>query len=291
MNLYGILCCSGGKVKMDIDSTQVENKVQELPPLRQAQLVMLRMIILVDTVCAKYGIKYWLDGGTLLGAVRNKGFIPWDDDADIVMNRADYNKFIGVIGKELPKDIFVESDEINLHQKCSWLRLLYMKDFLWTDNWDGNKHIGLSIDVFPFDYVKDNKIQKNFFIGLNRMSLVRRPKQICGIKDVIKKIAYELKPIKFTRWFVNKTNKKVNNSNIKKYICVYGVETGFVSSQYMFRNETIFPLKKIEFENHDFFVPNDYDAYLRQMYGDYNILPEEKDRVAHSSTFEIIIQK
>ena len=76
--------------------------------LQEAQLRMLEMLCEIDRICKKYDIKYWLDAGTLLGAIRHKGFIPWDDDIDIGMIREDYRKFKSIVKGELDKIIFVK---------------------------------------------------------------------------------------------------------------------------------------------------------------------------------------
>ena len=80
-------------------------------PLRQAQLVMLRMLKIIDYICRKHDLRYWLCSGTLLGAVRHQGFIPWDDDLDICMLREDYNRFIQIAPLEFPTDIFLQTQE------------------------------------------------------------------------------------------------------------------------------------------------------------------------------------
>ena len=85
------------------------------PGMRQCQMVMLRMLKIVDHLCAKHNISYFLNGGTLLGAIRHKGFIPWDDDLDIGMTRANYEKFVKLAVPELPYDIFFQSDETDKH--------------------------------------------------------------------------------------------------------------------------------------------------------------------------------
>ncbi len=79
--------------------------------LRQCQLVMLRMLKIFDYLCNKHEIQYFLVGGSLLGAVRHKGFIPWDDDFDLGMTRENYEKFLDMAVPELPKDIFFQTPE------------------------------------------------------------------------------------------------------------------------------------------------------------------------------------
>ena len=77
--------------------------------LRKAQLIMLNELIELDRICKKNNINYWLDGGTFLGAVRHKGFIPWDDDVDVCMLEADYNKFLEKAVKELDSGYFIQT--------------------------------------------------------------------------------------------------------------------------------------------------------------------------------------
>ena len=79
--------------------------------LRDAQMLMVEILEDVHNLCEKHGLKYFLDGGTLIGAVRHKGFIPWDDDIDIGMPREDYEKFIEIAKKELPDNLFLQTFE------------------------------------------------------------------------------------------------------------------------------------------------------------------------------------
>ena len=79
--------------------------------LRKAQLIMFNLLKELDKVCKKNNINYWLDSGTLLGAVRHKGFIPWDDDIDICMLEKDYKKFLKIAKKELSENVFLQTEE------------------------------------------------------------------------------------------------------------------------------------------------------------------------------------
>src|SRR6266487_1024402 len=91
---------------MNFDYLFPDNREKGETPLRQCQLVMLRMLKIFDYLCAKHQIKYFLTGGSLIGAVRHQGFIPWDDDLDVGMTRGNYEKFIQRAVPELPYDIF-----------------------------------------------------------------------------------------------------------------------------------------------------------------------------------------
>src|SRR5215217_3158284 len=96
---------------MDFDNIFPDEREKGETPLQQSQLVMLRMLKILDYLCTKHGIEYFLIGGTLLGAIRHKGFIPWDDDLDVGMTRANYEKFEQLAVAELPQDIFFQTPE------------------------------------------------------------------------------------------------------------------------------------------------------------------------------------
>ncbi len=91
---------------VDFDKLFPDNRETGDTPLRQCQLVMLRMFKIFDYLCNKHNIKYFLTGGSLIGAVRHSGFIPWDDDLDVGMTRKNYELFVQKAVSELPQDIF-----------------------------------------------------------------------------------------------------------------------------------------------------------------------------------------
>jgi len=96
---------------IDFDQLFPDNRKSGETILRQAQLVMTRMFKIIDYICREHHLRYWMCSGTLLGAVRHQGFIPWDDDLDICMIREDYDRFIQIAQQELPSDLFLQTRE------------------------------------------------------------------------------------------------------------------------------------------------------------------------------------
>src|SRR6476620_9974084 len=96
---------------MDFDTLFPDNRERGETILQQCQLVMLRMFKIFDYLCLKHDIKYFLTGGSLLGAIRHQGFIPWDDDLDVGMTRENYDKFVKYAVPDLPNDIFFQTPE------------------------------------------------------------------------------------------------------------------------------------------------------------------------------------
>jgi lipopolysaccharide cholinephosphotransferase len=244
-------------------------KEHDKNPLLEAQKVMVDMMIAVHNICEKYGIQYWLTDGSLLGCIRHQGFIPWDDDADMAMLREDYEKFIDIVEAELPSPYKLESIEHNTHGLHNWCKIMYMDDFEWID-WHGNWTKGLSIDIFPFDFVP-NPNRKTFVEKVvNRIAKIEYPLQGNSIKNVTKQMINRMKIHKI----YNKFNQKTN------YV-TYGIETKYYGWAY-YHIDDIFPLKKGLFANHYFYIPNNSDSYLTVLYGaDYRKLPKEADRVSH----------
>ena len=120
--------------------------------LRKCQLKELDILEVVDGICKKYGIEYWLDGGTLLGAVRHKGFIPWDDDIDIAMTLDGLHQFCKVAPAELPQHLFLQTPETDPKLKEPIVKIrdlnsLYIES---SDTFNVDYEKGIFIDIFPF---------------------------------------------------------------------------------------------------------------------------------------------
>lgn len=144
--------------------------------LRKAQLKMVDILIEFDKLCIKYDIKYWISYGTLLGAVRHKGFIPWDDDCDICMMRADYNRFMKIAIKELPDNLILQNRKIdpNYPENMTKIRMKNTKYIEHGESENEKYHQGLFIDIFVFDYYPDFVANiLNYMYTINRWKTKR----------------------------------------------------------------------------------------------------------------------
>ena len=258
--------------------------------LRDAQMLMVDILQDVHNLCEKYGIKYFLDAGTLIGAVRHKGFIPWDDDVDIGMPREDYNKFLEIAKKELPDHLFLQTFETDKHYdvypvpcKVRYNNTIFLEEHAKENH---NMHNGVYIDVFPYDSLP----KYNFIYKIQRGLSYNILKSFKRLRDMPEKLSFKNK-LTFTFYklvtkiFPYKRREKFFNYLIKwndpksKYMG-YGVDTFW--SEYVYKKSDYFDLVKLEFEGKYFYGPKNYDAILTQLYGDYMTMPKEEDRVWHA---------
>ena len=113
---------------------------------------MLKLLRELDRICTKYDIPYWLDGGTLLGAIRHGGFIPWDDDIDVAMLRNDYYRFLEVAKTELRDDIYLQTRETDSDYPMFFAKLRDKYSTFHEPMYERLKcHKGIFLDIFPFD--------------------------------------------------------------------------------------------------------------------------------------------
>lgn len=235
--------------------------------LRNLQLRMLEILKVVDGICRKHDIKYWLSGGTLLGAVRHGGFIPWDDDLDIEMMREDFIRFSEIANVELPDNLIIHTalndpKYVYLYAKVRDLNS-YIKEKCPVNQ--SFKYQGVFVDIFPREYSSlvwckiaaklYNRLCYNLVLGTGLRFFLYRI-----FRKILVNIVFPL-----LRLF-----SKVSH---KKRIChTYGVS--FYDS---FESSDIFPLTEIEFEGGHYFAPNNPHAYLTSIYGDYKQIPDKKE--------------
>lgn len=247
--------------------------------LRHAQLRMTEMLVFLDKVCTKYHLRYWLDSGTLLGACRHGGFIPWDDDTDVCMPIEDLRKLRKIFATEHLSDEFIlqTPDNDKNYLRIEWCVLRDLKSEYVQDGYRfhrGLKYKGLQIDVFPMErgiHPFLMKIANHYqWRFTNQCVLNNRIPYKIGMKFA--KIFRKLETtflIPVFRIFDNKTSDF--------YSYAYGC--GFL---YKHSVKSTFPLKKIPFEGNQLSVPNDTDTYLKEIYGDWEKLPSEDEIHTHN---------
>lgn len=284
---------------VDFEEMFPDNRRDGETVLRQAQLVMLRMFRIIDYICKKHNIQYWMCSGTLLGAVRHKGFIPWDDDLDICMLREDYEHFVKIAPSEFPIDMMLQTHETDPHYHYLPLpcKVRDKKSFILSPGYeDEESEKGLFIDIFPADRYHTNKL---VFMYEKCMKIYNT--FICKSLDAvyftneswIKRVLAFFHPVfhflvvRYMRY----AKKLINRNRYLGTNCYIGHGFDTLWKRY-FVYDDIFPLVELEFEGYSFLAPHSSDVYLRTLYGsDYMTPPSESQRLAkqHASVIKPIL--
>ena len=120
--------------------------------IKDVQIVCLEILKEIDRICKQNGILYWMEGGSMLGAVRHHGFIPWDDDLDIAMFRDDYNRFLEIASKELKENYFLQTHQTDPEYPLFYAKVRKNNTFIDERSYqDLNIHKGIFVDIFPVD--------------------------------------------------------------------------------------------------------------------------------------------
>lgn len=230
--------------------------ITTLPPatgqVRDIQLANLALLKELDYVCKQNSLTYWLDGGTLLGAVRHKGFIPWDDDIDTAMFRADYEKIIDAFQKSSRNpDIFaglIQDQNNNCiikvqHKKCPHL---FVDIFPW-DNYGEC----LTVDEQLNETKKIKEIRNGFkHLKINKDELIKQLKQTMN-------------------------DKILSGKNVENCDYVWGIDFGHQWKNWFTKYDVVHPLKTIIFEGLEFPCLNKPEDFLTRLYGDYMAYPKK----------------
>lgn len=262
-----------------ISETKGETKVT----VRMLQLKLLEIIKEIDRICKKNDIDYHLAGGSCLGAVRHKGFIPWDDDMDIAMSRENYKKFIKALDKDLDSKFVFHCYEKSKKYPVTWpamkirMKNTYIKEL--------NKLLpntckdcdGIFIDVFIYDYMSGNKILD---FPLRIINTLMMPIIILfenlGINPIPFKELY--------RFNARLYGKLCKNS---KYFADEITWTFNPFTPFKYKYSDIYPTKKLKFENLKLPVPKNYDAYLKNAYGPNYMTPPPAEKRFAKHTYDI----
>ncbi|MBQ9471461.1 MAG: LicD family protein [Bacteroidales bacterium] len=244
--------------------------------LRKVQLRLLDILIEIDRICRKHNIQYWIDFGTLLGAVRHGGFIPWDDDIDISMPSEDYHRFLEIAPKELPDNLFLQTKETDPSYRLLIDKVRDKNSLYITKHEDFTKDYnkGLYIDIFEAKpYPNANpKLQKFIMHWYQKTRHFFSVKQSVTLKNHLATIIFPIIKLNLdVVWGLINLGKKTNIGYAKQFN-VYGNS---------YPHDIVFPLKDITFEGKTFLSPSNPDKYLSSIYGNYMKLPKKEQQHTH----------
>ncbi len=228
------------------------NKVEPKRIVKLSRELNMQLLDFIGNVCKKHNLQWWLYAGTLLGAIRHQGFIPWDDDCDIKMMRDDYEKFYQIIDKEIEEHNLTGFMEANTTTKTNENVLLpFVKLNYWVD-----KHLYAFVDIIPSDYLEKE---------------VPNWESVYEIET--KRMLGRLSAGEDRKIVINEASERLGISKTKTDKIITGIEDALLTIQ---DYDTIFPLKTIQFENREYPCPNRYIKYISDLYGkDYNQIPKE----------------
>ena len=254
--------------------------------LEEKKKILVSILSEVHNFCDENNLKYFLTGGTLIGAVRHKGFIPWDDDIDIYMPRNDYEKFLCEFNKESKRYqvISLKTDGYYL----PFGKVIDTKTVL-IENVDSDYKMGIYLDIFPLD-----NLSSNYNEALSLYKAVSFYRKLLAIKNaasdskrkpymnfLLKVGKVVIMPVS-RKWIlcqIDMLSQKYREDTSSQYIGA--ICAAFYGEKEILRSDWFTERCLLEFEGGKFWAPKDYDAFLTQLYGDYTQLPPEEKRVTH----------
>lgn len=273
--------------------------------LKRLREFELDLYFKLDEVCKKYDLKYVTGFGSTLGAIRHKGFIPWDDDMDFLMPRKDYEKLIEVAPKEFTGKYEFLEPRLKNGYVMSFAKLQRTDSTFIEETDEAVKyHRGIFIDIFPMDYWPQDKKKRDklafkcyILLRLCVLATYSKPKLPVGMSPIKKKIAYAgcwcisnfLRIFRITTVKLYKKYLKLAQSTLPEEaehfvtdLCWCWIRKGYGMFGLQYNDKDLFTPLLVPFEDTMIQVPEKYDSYLTIAYKDYMKLPPEEKRHCHA---------
>lgn len=247
--------------------------------LKERQSISLEIMKNVHNFCVENGIRYYLISGTLLGAIRHKGFIPWDDDIDIMMPRPDYEKFL---------ELYVDKNNKVLRPQEGMYSYAKVYDartikYEYGRDYHNKRIFGIDIDIFVLDGIINDtkildKIYKKEAVLEKLIILANQPIMKKGILKAINRIIPRIIGAKRLVKVREKNASQFDYDKSDFVVRMRYCSKGFTG---IMKKEDYEPPVLVKFEDCEFYAPNNYDLWLSNFYGDYMKLPPKEKQVAH----------
>lgn len=261
--------------------------MRAITDIKEMQHIALDVLIYLDKVCSKYGLKYFIVDGTLLGAVRHKGFIPWDDDIDLAMPRSDFNKLI-----EFSRTYHNDTYQFIFFGKSSELlpyaKFVNTKTQIDAKYAEDEMHEHLWLDIMPMDGLPEDQNEVNLIY--KKAEYYRKIIGLCSAKlgegkSAVKKLAkYVLKPLALIygkQRAINNLNALAMKYHYDSSKFVGAVTWGLYGASEKMLKAEVDQSVDITFESERFSTFSCWDSYLKGLYEDYMQLPPVEKRVNH----------
>lgn len=252
--------------------------------IQEIRNIQIDILSAVAAFCDENQITYFLSSGTLLGAVRHQGYIPWDDDIDIAMPRPDYRRFLDLFARQ--ESVYrVQALELDNYYPHAYAKVHDRRTLL--QEMENSKHdIGINIDLFPLDGLPDDAEQRTAFI--KQIMMLRRIREVKVKSLKRKRDWYKTVILFFTKWAAWFIPSQPLVRHISRLIqtypyeeCNYVSNLNFGGTDRFFSKALFRESVELPFEGRSFKAPIGYDTWLTGVYGDYMTLPPRKKQVSN----------
>lgn len=256
--------------------------------IEEHKQILISLLKYITEVCLKNDIKYTLIGGSLIGSIRNKGIIPWDDDIDIILLPEDYERLIKVLQKSNNRYTLL-NNSINNEYYYPFCKLTDNRTIMKEKCQKSINGYGIYLDIFRYNYISNFTIIRFF-----QYYYIVFLKKLLAASTFDKKIIKEQKNI--IKRFKNYVSIKIGTQRILRYMDYFYRKTNKKRTKYLLSNWPTYGLKKeiqktnnfenykiVKFENIDAMITENYDTVLKTTFGDYMKLPPKEKRVSNHS--------